>query len=293
MGFIFVDESDNFALVVKAGTGDPTVGLTESMHYISKDIPFRRVLPFAHLATLLIVLALNILAVLLYSSLLWVTVPTAGFAFTAMLSIVHEAAHRTYFRGRRGNEWVGRAAALSILMNFSIYRRDHMRHHADLGGPRDAEETLRIDRLGNLVTAILLNRHVIMHWRQAIVGVADGRAIRRDTLALLIVSGALVSATLLAPSEAALTYWLPFAISIILDSVISLPEHAVIRGRAGETPPTRSIDPGPSVAFLLYYVNRHEAHHSSPRVSAVDLDVQANASGYVKFYLLAVKLLAA
>ncbi|GAC1344013.1 MAG: fatty acid desaturase [Acetobacteraceae bacterium] len=52
-------------------------------------------------------------------------------AFVVRLFIIqHDCGHGAFFRGRRANEWVGRACSLVTMTPFENWRRQHANHHA-------------------------------------------------------------------------------------------------------------------------------------------------------------------
>lgn len=247
-------------------------------------------LPVAHSATLLGMLACNIAAAISLPSLCWITIPLAGLAMCSALSAVHECAHRTYFTGRRANDVVGRLWALVILMNFSAYKRAHMFHHRHQGTERDTEPQIAISTRLDLTRAVLFNPHILPSWSASLVAAVylapATRNVRRDGQLLLAGKVAAV-ATLVADWQMAmLVFFLPFALSTVLDNLVSLPEHARITG-ADQEATTRSMNASWLLGFLLYFVGRHIEHHERPQISvaqATSADSSDPLETYVGFY---------
>jgi fatty acid desaturase len=252
----------------------------------------RDLFPASHSLTLLAMIGGNAAAAIGLPVLCWITIPFAAIAMTGALSVVHEASHATYFSSRLANRIIGRVFALLILVNFSLYRRDHMLHHAHLGTERDTEEKKHINSVYDLTAALLFNDHAIVHWRRSLAAafsVERSDALRRDAWLVIVVFLAAVSATIVwAPSMAA-AFWAPLLLSLVMDNAVSLPEHATI-GAETETMavPTRTIVSSAGTEFLLYYVNRHLEHHQNPTISAVSHrrsgSDEALAISYVGFY---------
>ena len=200
-----------------------------------------------------------------------VTAPVVGFAMAAMLSVVHETSHAVYVATRTANRVIGLVASLFIAMNFRLYRRDHMLHHKHFATDGDPEGTTWILSRWGLLGALLYNAHAVAHWRRSFAGVAglfrpasdEARRIGWNGVLLAAFLLAMAAATVAAPMALVLGYWLPLALSLVFDNAISLPEHAHFGVRTGsEGPLTRSLQPGPLVRFLLYYVNYHREHHA-------------------------------
>ena len=226
-------------------------------------------LPAGHTLTLFAMIASNFAAAFYLPALCWLTIPLAAVGMTGALSALHEAAHKTYFTGRRANELVGRFWALTILMNFSLYRREHMGHHAHFGTDLDTEDRKYILSPGSLIHALLINDHALAHWQNSwrcVVSRNGSTRARYDGCALLVVATLLVGLTFYWPAALLAVAWAPLLASLVLDNVVSLPEHAVVKGDADPVA-TRSMVPGRVVGFLLYHVNRHEEHHADPTVS--------------------------
>jgi fatty acid desaturase len=57
-----------------------------------------------------------------------------------MAIVMHEAAHRTLFKNRKLNDWVGQwLAAYPVWADVIPYRRYHLTHHAKTGTPEDPD----------------------------------------------------------------------------------------------------------------------------------------------------------
>lgn len=239
----------------------------------------------AHMTTLLGLFSINALVLVVgWMPILWFSVPAAGLALCGALSTVHECAHGTYF-GRRGlDRSAGRLFALLLLMNFSKYRRGHLAHHAFLGRDGDGEPALRITSVQDLIGAIVVNRHALLHWRSLVLDheVASS-AQRRDSCLLALVAVGLLTASVIAPAEMMLVFWTPFVLGSVLDNVVSLPEHTLI-GEEAEGPVTRTLLAPTAFEFLIYNVNNHAEHHNWPSVSAASGQAAKESSGYVSFY---------
>ncbi|WP_081995994.1 fatty acid desaturase [Croceibacterium mercuriale] len=67
-----------------------------------------------------------------YALTLLLAVPAAGFLLRLFL-IQHDCGHGAFFRGRRANDWVGRAIGVLTLSPYELWRRGHATHHAGTG----------------------------------------------------------------------------------------------------------------------------------------------------------------
>lgn len=243
-------------------------------------------LPIAHSATLAVMLAANFLAAIFWPMICVVTVPLAAVALTCALSAVHECAHGTYLSGRMANRVVGRIWSLSILMNFSLYRREHIQHHAHFGTEKDSEPRIHITTRSALVTAIALNPHVAGHWREAFSTFGAGpRGMAIDSVALFATMAFIVALASQAPETAMLGFVIPFGLSTVMDNLVSLPEHATFgRHLPEQSPITRSVGGGPVLAFFLYWVNQHSEHHGNSYAKEVNGNQLLMPASYFSFY---------
>ena len=243
-------------------------------------------LPVAHLATLAGLMGLHVAAALGGGAAVWLTAPLAAAALLALFGVMHETAHGTYFGHRRADALVGRLAGALLLQSFSRYRRLHMLHHAFQGGPRDPEEVVELRRRRDLWRALLWNGNYLADvagsLRSALTGARAGA--RRDGWIAVAALSFALGATALWPAEALLVYWAPWALFLLLDAAVSLPEHARAPALGEDGRVTRSLTAGPVVDFLLYWVNQHEAHHAAPTLSAAARRAERPAESYAGFY---------
>lgn len=99
--------------------------------------PYRDTDPRRSLAELLLTVACFVgLWLLAFASLdvgwwlaLILAVPTAGF-LVRLFMFQHDCGHGSLFRGRRANDWVGRALGVLTLTPYDDWRRSHAVHHA-------------------------------------------------------------------------------------------------------------------------------------------------------------------
>jgi acyl-lipid omega-6 desaturase (Delta-12 desaturase) len=63
---------------------------------------------------------------------LLLTVPAAGF-LVRLFMIQHDCGHRSFFRRRLANDWVGRVIGVLTLTPYDFWRHSHALHHANSG----------------------------------------------------------------------------------------------------------------------------------------------------------------
>lgn len=80
-------------------------------------------------------------------------VPAAGL-LVRLFMIQHDCSHRSFFRSRWANDWVGRSIGVLTLTPFAFWRHTHARHHAGHGNldkPRvGGINTLTVNEYRNL-----------------------------------------------------------------------------------------------------------------------------------------------
>ncbi len=57
----------------------------------------------------------------------------AGFFLVRLFIIQHDCGHRSYFKSRQANDWVGRALGVLTMTPHGYWRRSHAQHHATSG----------------------------------------------------------------------------------------------------------------------------------------------------------------
>jgi fatty acid desaturase len=87
------------------------------------------------------IIATVVVAVWLNHPVVWVVAfVLQGRAFSLLLILGHEAAHRLLFSNKRVNDWVGGwLLAAPGFTPIALYRRSHMAHHRDEFGPNEPD----------------------------------------------------------------------------------------------------------------------------------------------------------
>lgn len=245
-----------------------------------------QLLPHLHLLALVFFIVLHVAASVGSWPIYWITTLFGALALASLMSVVHEAAHSTYFQSRTANELIGRASALLLFHNFMLYRHEHMMHHSHQGEGRDTELTHSIRRPLDLPVALIANVNFFGTFSRSVqAAFLNGRAkVRRDGYALIIWIFCVLSFIIFDPVLSFKIYILPFVISVFLDALISLPEHALTPLEKDDEIVTRSLNPGAVGEFFLYWVNRHREHHDKPNKSVARISTTKPAISYASFY---------
>lgn len=215
--------------------------------------------------------------------------------FSQALILVHEAGHRTLFRGRRLNDMVGTVAGFLALIPYASWRPIHARHHRYTGW-QDLDAT----------TESLVPRS-ISNWERAVIDFAWRYWLPLFSIIYRIqnywrvgrIQPYLVKAV--RPARLRLAAWLQLLAYVLLAAWFGLPESLAAVGPGlflalafqdilllsqhthmpthlshGETvrlfPPieqgpfTRSLRLPPWLSWLILHFDAHELHHLYPAV---------------------------
>ncbi|MBK9178658.1 MAG: fatty acid desaturase family protein [Acidimicrobiales bacterium] len=220
-----------------------------------------------------------------------------GRAHAQLAALMHEAAHRTLFRNRRLNDWVGRwLVGYPAFVPTDAYRRAHMAHHREEFGPNEPDLALYV---GYPITRASLRRKL---WRDATgrTGLKLLRAqarglwapeakVRRVTWSILGVQALLLATCwLLGHPWVYLVLWfLPYLTAWrVINRLRSIAEHGGMVASPDRRLTTHSVVQHPLARFLLvpYHIGWHLAHHCDAGVPWRNLPRyhrELRASGYV------------
>jgi fatty acid desaturase len=208
-----------------------------------------------------------------------------GMMFAHGVELQHQALHGQGFRHRRFNECVGVVLGLPMLVSFAAYQASHLRHHRDLGTPRNREffdygDQYGAGRVATLVTwakRLLMPAHYLaffMHLLRAVFGLPEpdesedvARRIRRDHLLMLAAITALATASVLEGAPVILLAWLAplMLVASPLHALIEMPEH--YRCEVTSTDMLRNTRTIRTNAFMTWLTNGnnfHVEHHLMP-----------------------------
>ena len=101
-----------------------------------------------------------------FAALSALSVLLLGFLLSTLLPAMHEATHGHLGRSRALNAIVGRLAGLLLTVNYSLYRRYHLTHHARLGEPDDPELPVELHGIGSYLLHLTPYYLLLPFWRQ-------------------------------------------------------------------------------------------------------------------------------
>lgn len=205
-----------------------------------------------------------------------------GVVLAGFLNAAHDCVHRSHLPSKRGNRIMGTLWSTPVLVNFSVYRYQHLVHHRFTGVDGDTESPTTYASLPAYLYAlsgISLWRHtfagLVAAWRgsfPASVNNGQRRAeARRDSV---VIAGWLALAAVLTfffPRVLFFAYWLPLYFSGPAIIFLALPEHYGLFGTPEISRNTRTVRSNGVARFLLWNANYHAEHHRYPAVASLNL----------------------
>lgn len=211
----------------------------------------------------------------------WALLPVlcCGFILSGFLNAAHDCVHSTHLRPRNINRIVGAAWCTPILVNFTIYKRQHLVHHRYTGveGDTESHDTF------TSVTAYIL-AHIGWHfWRSLLVRIIkclrgdfpdsvrtpdDIAQARLDNAVICVWLGCMALLTCAFPKIVLLAYWLPLLAYPPFAVFFSLPEHYGLAGAHHGDNKARNVFSNSLVRFFQWNANFHADHHRAPGVPA-------------------------
>ena len=216
-----------------------------------------------------------------------VTVLLLAFLLSTMLPIMHEAAHGNIAPGRWANDLVGRVAGTLLTVNYSLYRRYHLGHHARLGEPDDPELPVELRGLGDYLSLYTPRYLLLPFWKLAwqtathrrpppfLDRPQDVASAMTDVRLQMIWLATVGIGLVVAPATVVFSYLLPLALAPAWIFFTTLPEHYPLEDRSG--PLTRSVTSNRLLSYLLWNTNYHAEHHEAPQCPYWRLPSRASA----------------
>jgi fatty acid desaturase len=193
------------------------------------------------------------------------------------LSAMHEAAHGHLYRSPLPNRVSGILFAGAGLLNFSLYRAYHLRHHVEARTANDTEPRVEFASLARyLVTAPVLGAGFVLGMAYDTATTVLGRppayvrspAQRRAVTVDAAVGLGLLAVLVALRPLALVTWWLaPLAVAlVVVFPIVTLPEHYACDDDRDPLAHTRTVVSNPVFRFLYWNNNFHAEHHLCPSV---------------------------
>ena len=205
-----------------------------------------------------------------------------GFVLSGFINAAHDCVHRSHLRSKRANRIAGAAWGTPILLNFTIYRHQHLTHHRYTGVAGDTEpgETyLTVVAYLHTLSGVPFwpgsFKRILKTWRDnfpASVNTEDRRLqARQDNWVIVGWLVAMVALTVAFPFPLLIAYWLPLVFSFPIVVLLSLPEHYGLWGVPEVSRNTRTVQSNGFVRYFIWNANYHAEHHRFPAVASLNL----------------------
>lgn len=236
-----------------------------------------------------------------------VLLPTVccGFILSGFLNAAHDCVHLRHTGVKQVDRYLGMAWCTPILVNYTLYKAQHLVHHRHTGVAGDPEP----DTHFNTVAEYFYEMSAIGFWQSIfsrIVKTLRGdfpaslssdklkSMARADNLVLCAYLVTVVVLTLVFPMTLLFAVWLPLLFYPVFAIALSLPEHYGLRASSGTAEKSRNVGSNRLLRFFQWNANFHAAHHRAPNVPSIWLDrfyrqttptdSEEYRSGYVRFH---------
>lgn len=238
--------------------------------------------------------ALGALACALWPSS-WVAVPLlcCSFILSGSLNAAHDCVHSTHVGPSWLNRTVGAAWCTVILVNFTIYRQQHLVHHRFPGVEGDSEGHASLHTFTDYLHAqsgldfwYAIFRRMILTWCGQFPASINSQKLKRaaqiDNLVILLWLSLAGLLTIFWPIQLVACYWLPLLFYPMFALFFSLPEHLDLTHVDVSWPRARNITSNAIVRFFQWNANYHALHHRQPALPALTLHRFYCDAGYLK-----------
>ncbi|WP_316162864.1 fatty acid desaturase family protein [Bradyrhizobium sp. SZCCHNRI20481] len=214
----------------------------------------------------------------------WAALPVLGCAFilSGFLNAGHDCVHSTHFGAAWWDRIAGAVWCTLILVNFTIYRRQHLVHHRFPATAGDSEEHVQFASLHSYLYAqsgvgfwMSIFRRIVRTWQGELPASINSplwaRAARIDNLVISLWLATCGAATLWQTRAMFIAYWLPLLLYPAFVLFFSLAEHFDLADEQMPWPRARNVRSNAVVRFFQWHANYHAVHHRRPALPAFAL----------------------
>lgn len=214
----------------------------------------------------------------------WAMLPILGCAFilSGFLNAAHECVHLVHVGSRRLNRIIGVMWCTPILVNFTVYRYQHLVHHRFPGDVGDSEQHVCIDTLSDYLKAQsgvgfwrAVIKRMALTWKgifpPSVISARAEHSSRLDNWLIHIWLCFCICITPVFPKLIFLGYWLPLLFYPLFVLFFSLPEHFSLTHKAVAWPRAHNVKSNIIVRFYQWSANYHALHHREPMLTAFSL----------------------
>lgn len=202
-----------------------------------------------------------------------------SFILSGFLNAAHDCVHSTHIRPKGLNRVLGTTWCTIILVNFTIYRQQHLVHHRFPGEEGDTEGHSKFETVGDYIRVqsgftfwYAIFRRMVLTWRGKFPpSVLRAKRVRAALIDNLVLAAWLLAAATLTwfwPHTLLVFYWLPLLFYPPFALFFSLPEHLELTRPEVSWPRARDVRSNAIVRFFQWNANYHALHHRKPGIPA-------------------------
>ena len=207
---------------------------------------------------------------------------TVGIVVTAVALntfplLMHEGMHGVLFANRRWNWIASVLLGSTFLMSFSAYRVLHLRHHRYLGDPRDPDDYHNYSRSRPMVWCLHFVRLIfgpaLYLCLIPVLALKHGPPAQRKLICIEYTLLAAIYSVLFrvfSSRDLFVVWFLPLLLMGALTAIRGFTQHGITEA-SDPYLASRTMLPGPMVAFFLLNENYHLEHHLFPEVPSYHL----------------------
>lgn len=258
---------------------------TEELNQLKAWKPLKYILYGIMNITLVIVFAIISLSInnAFVYLLCWLIQATV---FIAYSNAAHECTHNMMTPSKKLNRFLGAFWMTPLLINFTVHKNYHLKHHANTTCEGDPEFNFEYDVFPDLKSYFLnmakwLTIYDPLHrlnWRHSLSALKNKKTdlltsenkvkqAKNDFIALIAWILVFTIVTFFYPWQMIAGYWIPVCIFMpMIAYITAVPEHYDVKYGRDSLANTRTIKTNPIISFLFWHFNFHTAHHYNPSV---------------------------
>lgn len=201
-----------------------------------------------------------------------------GFILSGMINLAHECLHQKFSGHTWLNGWVGRGAAGILLVNFTVFKWQHLFHHQYINTDKDTENNADFKSLREYLIALsgfkLARKKIsnsfsilIKQYPYYLSTKKQKSEAYYDSLILILFLLLLLAVTVVSPKRILFAYWLPLFFAYHGIMFFAIPEHNGCKPIQSYYSQARSVYTNALVRFVMWNGNFHAEHHIHPSAS--------------------------
>lgn len=212
----------------------------------------------------------------------WVIVlPFQGLIFSGFFSAAHDCAHNTFCKSKKINRIFGIFWSAPLLLNFTLYKRFHIKHHRNTGDTNDLESRFTFQNIWHYLEYLFINidswsymfldmQSIFGHFPDYIQSKKAKNDVQIDNLGIFLWITIIIFCTFLWTKYTLILYWLPLLISPA-GALRSLAEHYGCDEGTNSLSNTRTVSSNFLVRYVCWNDNYHAEHHLYPSIPSYNL----------------------